>query len=970
MRVRKMNIPHSSIDSTEGQSPHMEKRYAAVRRILGGTVAVVCLVFAGSAGALAQVSSGPLSANEKSAGETPVVEGAAAMQSGKPLSELGACVSSKESLDVVLLMDETESLVHEVKDGKINPDRPGADPQHNRVLAAQSFVKQLLERQQDQGFSTNIRIAGFGQNYNATQDTEETYGTWTKLDKGSIGKVNKIIDGARDRTGELYTNYANAIDGAYEEFSRSGSPDSCKLLVTFTDGALTAEGPPSADDRARDRLCSADGIADRLRQADIAHVGIGLDTPENPSDFSLLEAMTAGGACGVLPGRGAFFPADGVGALFAAFRSALSTGGDVTSVTKSGNDFTFVLDNSIDSVRFTGIGLDDLGPNAQFMIVGPDGKELVFDERGSGTVSGADINWSASTKPVQQADGEMRKTGDDWAGPWKLKVRGSSVGDRVFNSVRIQPDLRVKFGAPNNDSASADSIALRDDQMLTLSVNGSDGKPHALEGTAEADITFTPNGTDNATALAEGIEVGKGKSVEIPITRIKELPANGTVKASVTVTTKGTNNLPGTQLAPVAVSQPLSITPQDMPQIADSVSFTMTRPTIAVDIPVSGPGKVWIPNDAVMNTASTPENFGDIAIGGDHTGVDNAVQVEKGEKKTLPVTLTVDQVKDGLVSGTIPVHVSKLDGSNEQVVNVSARGNVNVPLDKTTFAAALLVALLMALLIPLGLLYLVRKLTAKIPSTPFGAVVIDVDNTGGYPTYDGQRSPHFTIDDAARNQVSVHQGKRVSVRGYTLTVKDFHPNPIASAYVVVEQTPSTNTNGDQKDLRARLPLAVQNESFLAARPDQPGHYDLVVMPRLPVSSTTEIDEICKMLATTTLQRVEVLENQLKKTATSKGEKREDGNISAAARAGQAPELFPDSSWLNPEATNSGWEPNASYPDPIESSGPYPTDLVRFENPPSSPGGDPGAFGDYRTNGGYGGSDGPEGDRPTSQWSQP
>ena len=84
--------------------------------------------------------------------------------------------------------------------------------------------------------------------------------------------------------------------------------------------------------------------------------------------------MTAGGDCGSLPGRGALFPADSVGSLFAVFHRALSTGGDISAVTGVREDFTFVLDNSIDSVRFVGVGLDDLGEGTQLTLVSPGGE--------------------------------------------------------------------------------------------------------------------------------------------------------------------------------------------------------------------------------------------------------------------------------------------------------------------------------------------------------------------------------------------------------------------------------------------------------------------------------------------------------------------------------------------------------------------------------------------------------------------
>ncbi|MCX7541480.1 VWA domain-containing protein [Corynebacterium sp. P5848] len=915
----------------------MSETHRTVRTPTAVAVAAACVLYAGAAGAVS---------------ETPTPA-----PPDDSLTGLGACVSSTGTLDVLLLMDETESLVHEVKNGTIRSDRPGADAEHNRIPAARSFVEQLLERQQDQEFTTNIRIAGFGQNYNATPDTAATYGTWMPLDAKSIGDVNKILEGARGRTGEQYTNYANAIDGAYADFSRSGSPDSCKLLVTFTDGALTAEGPAAADTRARQQLCAADGIADRLRKAGIYHVGIGLDTPDNRSDFSLLEAMTAGGDCGSLPGRGAFFPADSVGSLFAAFHRALSTGGDLSAVTGAEEDFTFVLDNSIDSVRFVGIGLDDLGPDAQLALVSPGGEELVFDDVNSGSLPGTEVSWNASITPVQEAVGEMHRTGGDWAGAWKLRFKGASGDGRVFNSVRIQPDLRLSFTSSASNTDSRGSLAVREDQSLTLSVVGSDDRPHALDGRAVADIRFTPSGVTEPLVLARNIDVASGRPVDVPIDTIGRIPANGMIDATLSITTKGTGDIPGTKLAPVSVRQALSVTPVDMPQISDTVVFTMTEPTVTVDIPVTGPGKIWVNDDAVVDVASAPDGFGDIRVGGAHAGAGNALIPEKGQETVLPVTLTVAEVKDGLVKGTIPVHVSKLDGTNEAIVHVPASGNVTVPLNKTTFVAALIGALLLALLIPLGLLYLVRKLTAKIPDTPFSAVIIDVDTSSGYPTYDGQAVPHIDIGDASRKQVPGHDGMTVTAGPYTLTVKHFHPNPIAAAYVQVEQTPSVNTNGDQKNLRAKLPLAVQDSSFLVARPDQPGHYDLVILPRLPITSAVELDKLCGNIANSLPQRVDLLNSQREETTAQNaagGQDQMKGVVASSAPV--APDSFGDAH---------GGFGEFGGPPSFGVSGGFDGYSNGFGDSPTA--GSPGDFGSGQY---YGNQAPPDGDDDTTQWRHP
>ena len=121
---------------------------------------------------------------------------------GNGLANLGACISRKQNLDVVLLIDETGSLVHGSTDGKLDPNKPGSDPEHTRVPAAQSFVDQLLDKQAAMGFSTQVRVSGFGEKYKSGDTAPNDYSDWKKLDNSSVDQVKSEIGKFSDRTGE------------------------------------------------------------------------------------------------------------------------------------------------------------------------------------------------------------------------------------------------------------------------------------------------------------------------------------------------------------------------------------------------------------------------------------------------------------------------------------------------------------------------------------------------------------------------------------------------------------------------------------------------------------------------------------------------------------------------------------------------------------------------------------------------
>ncbi|QGU08350.1 hypothetical protein COCCU_12250 [Corynebacterium occultum] len=754
------------------------------------------------------------------------------------LSQVGACISDKKALDLIIMIDETGSLIHEVSGGQIHEDRPGADVEHNRVPAAQSFVEELLSKQSDEGFRTTVRIAGFGQTYKSGATDPENYGEWTELSEATVADTKAEIQAFTERTDEQYTNYAAAIDGAYQDFSRSASGDACRMLVTFTDGALTAaEGA----DAAEQALCAPGGVSDRLRSAGVSHIGIGLSAPQNPSDFGLLQSITEGaGTCGELPPNGAFFTADNVGGLFAAFREALATGGEAMGETGAGEPFTFTLDNSVNSVRFTAIAKDDLGPAAHLVLTAPNGETVELRESGSGSLNSAEVGWEAESTPVQMADGTLAlPEGGDWAGVWQLQFQNfdsGAVDSRVFNSVEIQPDLQLRFGAGENPAEGG--VNLRDDQQLQLQLVDRDGNPRALEGQARLELSFTRADNAETQVLAEDLDLSSGQA-EVALDAITDLPALGSLNARTTITTAGADGNPGTSLSPILSATSFSLTQRDMPQLPGGIHFEATEETLSVDVPVNGPGRVWLPEGSQLQ-GTLPEGMS-ITAGSEYNSVDNALVLGEDESTTFPVDLSLSELRDGLVNGSLPLQIANPEGANEATVAVPTEGSVSVPINTTTFLAALISALLLALLIPLLVLYAVRFFTAKIPREAFAAVRIPLEYKDGLLTYEGRNQPDLNSRTTAQNQVNISEGQ-FHADGYQVQVKSFQLNPFAEPVAVVEHVPSISGEGKQDQGRAKLPLVVQGSWFLAARSGEPAQLELVAFPYLP-SDPGQLNEL-------------------------------------------------------------------------------------------------------------------------------
>lgn len=803
------------------------------------------------------------------------------------LSNVGACIADKGALDVIVMIDETESLIHEARDGVVNPDAPGADAQHHRVPAAQSFIDELRSKQGDEDFQTRIRVAGFGQTYKSGVTDAENYGEWTELSESTVDGTREEIAQFADRTQEQYTNYAAAIEGAYQDFTRSGSEDACRMLVTFTDGALTAQ---EGADAAEQALCAPGGVTDRLRIAGITHIGIGLSAPSNPSDFSLLRGITAGGgSCGVEQPNGAFFPADNVGGLFAAFREALAIGGESIGETRAGDPFSFTLDNSVNSVRFTAIAKDDLGENAHLVLTAPNGDTVELRDFGDGSVNSADVSWEAENSPVQMADGTLiLQDGGDWKGVWQMQFQGFDPADadgRVFNSVEIQPDLQLVFGGGESVDGA---LNLRDDQQLSMQLVGRDGNPRILEGTASVDLGFTRADTGEFVPLTEGMDISNGQ-VDTPLTAIAPLPAIGAIEARTTITTAGVGENPGTTLSPILSTTRITVTQRDMPQLPGSVRFNADEEVVTVDIPVTGPGKVWVEPTTTLS-GTLPDGVESVAASSSFDSPDNALVLGLDEQGTLPVRFTVSELRDGLINGSIPLQISNAEGANETTVELPAEGSLSVPIDTTTFIAALILALLLALLIPLLILYAVRFWSARISRKfAMSAVRMPIEFNGEVLQYDGRSTPDLESQTTTSNQVIVN-GSRFNVQGHTLSVKRFQFNPIASPVVIVGTRPSISFNGKQEGGKAKLPLAVHGSWFLTASGVDPSQMELIALPNLPLDKS-QIDRMVVDIMNKAPDHARELKKQLidaAATPSTKTPTRGQTPSAPAAPAGQPP----------------------------------------------------------------------------------
>lgn len=244
--------------------------------------------------------------------------------------------------------------------------------------------------------------------------------------------------------------------------------------------------------------------------------------------------------------------------------------------------------------------------------------------------------------------------------------------------------------------------------------------PTKLLGTVALDATLR--------AGSRTVELGS----DLPASRLskpfnldlgKIAAGRATLQLRLDVTTAGTTDakghkIPGTALAPQRVNIPLTIAqPPGYPQLSQGVDFGSIEGPADTDaaVMITGPGCVWLP-PAAPKVGAGPEGLGKITITADAASGGDCVKVGKGDSGELALHLTTAEGGNGTLDGTVAIKIApENEPARARTVQLPYTADLNKPLDTFNFLLALIVALILGPGIPLGLLYLAKYLTAKIP---------------------------------------------------------------------------------------------------------------------------------------------------------------------------------------------------------------------------------------------------------------
>ncbi len=797
----------------------------------------------------------------------------------------GACLRGQKSGDLLVLIDESRSL-------------RATDPQNARVNAATYLLNQMSVLAGRAHIDLNVAVAGFADTYEVRRD-------WTPLTAQTVLGLSGDVAAFADRNDGISTDYWMALNGARTTLQNrpptSTGASRCSAVAWFTDGMLDIEAraddafgtrkPYSGDLRittpeaaqqataaAEKGICEPGLLADQLRTSGVAMFAVGLAPKDQPPpDFRLLTSIATGasnaqGPCGkqVRPQPGTFHLASDLDDLYFALDDIIepdltpATGicpaGDVESC---GDQHEFVLDDSIEAVHILGGSVDTPGITAQ--LVGPTGQAVPLTPKAVGRTTrgdqgGVGLSWTWQSDRTVTVDMDRGAGTARWAGVWDLVFVDPSAAapvgasrsnihiygdltpswtnqtDQPLNSGSVVPG--VKIGLTRTDGTPVDPQSLRGSVSVSASVVGRDGTQAVV-----------------ATALDKRT---LGDPVDLDLRAIPPGPA--TLRLTLNLTTapavrsKDGVTVGGTVLVPREVDLPLKIeTPVGLPRLGGLVDFgTADGVTeVAGSLAVTGPGCVWVGGPAVSTTAPAGVS---VAVTADAaTSGQACLPLKEGENGVLALHLRTDQLGNGTARGTIPVSISPPgEVDKAQVVAVAYTADLRKPFKTTNFVLALLAALLLGPGIPIGLLYLLKWLTARIPNRGLYARRIPVAVENGRLLRDGEPFELRGSDFVTMLSLGRNGARRIDADGVPLVARTGW-SPFGSGRVVVEMpgyvaasSEDPQPHGDRA--AAHLPLAVHNKWVVLHDPHGPRDRAEVLVLLGAEASPIQRDDLAERIA--------------------------------------------------------------------------------------------------------------------------
>lgn len=770
----------------------------------------------------------------------PLPDKSQAKPAEKAVDRFAACVASSAQADVLILMDESGSLAT-------------TDPNDTRLVATRFFLTRLATLADDGSVSIDVRLTGFANSY-------DPIGGWQSLTKSSLPGLIRQVDGyGKNGTG---TDYWLGLDGARRDLqSRAADrPRACRAVVFFSDGELdiqlarsendyrridrpyaernrleTAADRAAATKAAAASLCRKGGLADQLRKRGNMIFGIGLAPDGQSGRFDLMRKVTTGnGGCGAItkPIPGDFTTVKNIDDLLFAFERAKPGAGVEGTAPVCRGEFCeegahrFVLDATVSRVSVLGTAPV---PGVEVYLGGPKGNPVRLSRTGVG---------KATPIPLAGAQGSYQWESDQtlsitlraaaaklWTGQWQLAfVSPSASSERSRTRIEVIGDLRPVL----DDAEARQQIRQGTPVPLGVSVERETGARIATKdvlGSLDLMVDLV-TGDGNERPLGRIGKEGLGREIPLDADALPLGPAmlRMTLQVATAGTTMGKRAIPGTPLAPVVREYPVNILPPpSFPTVPGPLDFGVLdgAAEATATLPVTGPGCAWLNTDRVV-VDTAPEESGTVSIDAGQRAQASCLSAAPGQTAGLDVRLQVESAGNGMVSGALMVGIASAeDPGQTRELPVAFTAELRKPLNQVNYWSGLLVAVLLGVGLPLGIVYAMKYLlNSKIPAGALHAVSCDIDLTeDGTVLRDGETLTVSERELAKLVDIPPGGTRRLQAGGFEL-VSRLGWSPFGAAHVEV-RTPGAEAGSSYRSVptsgRTWLPLAV-TDSWVVTRP--------------------------------------------------------------------------------------------------------------------------------------------------------
>lgn len=645
-------------------------------------------------------------------------------ESRSAFDRIASCVSGGGRLLLLAVVDESASLKR-------------TDPKAIRVDALETVVRNVAQLGDQANGASGVEI-GFG---SFATDFELLDG-WKPANAETAAELSGVARSFAQRDSGIDTDFAAAFAGARDALDARGAEiagetgkSPCKVLLTFTDGEydleararetfyapglrLDVEGnPEAAIAQGRALLCESGGVADQLHETAAVVLTVGLGSSIDDGDQQFLQSVSTGRGCGDVEGEGlgAWISAQDLQGLVFAFDEASSgiAGGAVVSdqeitpcrleACPSGTT-SFVLDESLSQFHLLIAAPDPLLVELR----APDGSRVAVDAGLSRRVSGAKLK-VVELKAASIVEGKLPLPAA-WAGEWTVTFvdpTGEAAG--LLGRAHV-----VLFGGLTPVIETADGARVGEPMSVRVRAVGEDGAPRAPEGfvaqVATRLFAVDPTSRDRLPVTDGGPGPdGWTYTIDVPSglqTSSIEL------RARVDVTTAGGVRLPSTESAvTVAVAPPASF-PRIEPGAIDFGATTGTENASASVRIVGGndPGCVVF-GDPTVDAGPRADDVSVVLEGGDADG--ECLPVAVGSEQVLSVVLKHSENVSADIRGTLPVTLRSDVSSDEISQDIPMSGQFVRVVDTVKRAEIFVVLVALGLLLPLVVLYLLNRHSAR-----------------------------------------------------------------------------------------------------------------------------------------------------------------------------------------------------------------------------------------------------------------